>query len=678
MFYSNSFLARKGPLGTVWCAAHLQNRLKKSHITATNIPKTVERIMFPELPIALRMSGHLLLGVVRIYSKQVDYFCQDCKVLLFGVKKAYTSTNVNLPENATHATLESITLPDNFQLDVMDIDDNFDSERFHDNHLRSLEDITIEDQIPIGQDPYIVVSFNEDVSNSSFETGYQQMHEDSHLRTPVGTTVGGQDPGPSNQARIEDRSTTSMPEIEVMRDADPQIEIRRDAVPDHHPEDIPSWIDPRDDKLEPDIDVMDEVMNEKDNNTPNIELNFGDGSLPTQPREEPFSAALEQEPENFGSHNVIVGEHVTPELALRSTPPAEQPNRRPKRRRPLFDEVAVLSNRIMKRRLDHCSDIIRTRKPCHRFKIDGMFSNPILTGFSNDLRDAFNKDFVSSKPYLVLVEESSPAVAESSRAVHDSAEEIECLRNNEIPTETAVAESSRAVHDSPEEIERLRNNEIPTESNVLHDLINSPNRIVPSSAKSMPSPTTRDDYTPAFDPESSSWTNPMETTMGTISDRGASTGCLGSDMETPLTMLDEQIGFENTCLSDIPEMMNSGDGELSFLAEDDNTPAGSQGTPDFTRKQSGASEVDMLSVRSRAVAKFLKSRLSVTPISERQSEDLSLNKILEGKRRKVSARMVFETLVLKNCGLVDLHQEEPYGEITLKLMPKLAKDQSLN
>lgn len=120
------------------------------------------------------------------------------------------------------------------------------------------------------------------------------------------------------------------------------------------------------------------------------------------------------------------------------------------------------------------------------------------------------------------------------------------------------------MHDSPEEIERLRNIEIPTESNVLHDLINSPNRIVPSPAKSMSSPTRRDDYTPAFDPESSAWTNPMETTMGTISDRGASTGRLGSDMETPLTMLDEQRGFENTCLSDIPEMMNSGDGVIKL------------------------------------------------------------------------------------------------------------------
>ncbi|KAL8124549.1 hypothetical protein AgCh_012267 [Apium graveolens] len=102
--------------------------------------------------------------------------------------------------------------------------------------------------------------------------------------------------------------------------------------------------------------------------------------------------------------------------------------------------------------------------------------------------------------------------------------------------------------------------------------------------------------------------------------------------ETPLTVLDEQRGFENNYLSDIPEMMNSGDGDH-------------RGNPDFTKNQSGASEVDMLSVRPRAVAKFLKSRLSVTSISGRQSEDLSLNKILEGKRRKVSAQMVFETLL---------------------------------
>lgn len=41
MFYSQTYLARKGPLGTVWCAAHLQHRLRKSHYTSTDISSTV-------------------------------------------------------------------------------------------------------------------------------------------------------------------------------------------------------------------------------------------------------------------------------------------------------------------------------------------------------------------------------------------------------------------------------------------------------------------------------------------------------------------------------------------------------------------------------------------------------------------------------------------------------------
>lgn len=53
MFYSNTFLARKGPLGTVWCAAHLQHRLKKSHITSTHISSTVSLLPFPCISFSL-------------------------------------------------------------------------------------------------------------------------------------------------------------------------------------------------------------------------------------------------------------------------------------------------------------------------------------------------------------------------------------------------------------------------------------------------------------------------------------------------------------------------------------------------------------------------------------------------------------------------------------------------
>lgn len=47
----------------------------------------------------------------------------------------------------------------------------------------------------------------------------------------------------------------------------------------------------------------------------------------------------------------------------------------------------------------------------------------------------------------------------------------------------------------------------------------------------------------------------------------------------------------------------------------------------------------------RGVAQFLKDYSPCTPISEVPAEDFSLNKILEGKTRKIAARMFFEVLV---------------------------------
>lgn len=82
--------------------------------------------MFPEVPIALRMSGHLLLGVVRIYSKKVEYLCQDCNFVYTTFKKAFSS--IDLSEDASQAPVHAITLPDTFDLDALDLDDNISLE----------------------------------------------------------------------------------------------------------------------------------------------------------------------------------------------------------------------------------------------------------------------------------------------------------------------------------------------------------------------------------------------------------------------------------------------------------------------------------------------------------------------------------------------------------------------
>lgn len=86
----------------------------------------IDRIMEPEVPIALRMSGHLLLGVVRIYSKKVDYLFQDCNAVLTHLSKAFASIQITLPEDARQAPFQSITLPETFDLDALDINAGVD------------------------------------------------------------------------------------------------------------------------------------------------------------------------------------------------------------------------------------------------------------------------------------------------------------------------------------------------------------------------------------------------------------------------------------------------------------------------------------------------------------------------------------------------------------------------
>lgn len=45
-----------------------------------------ENILQPTVPLALRMSGHLLLGLVRIYSRKVKYLMSDASEALVKIQ----------------------------------------------------------------------------------------------------------------------------------------------------------------------------------------------------------------------------------------------------------------------------------------------------------------------------------------------------------------------------------------------------------------------------------------------------------------------------------------------------------------------------------------------------------------------------------------------------------------
>ncbi|ETL25404.1 hypothetical protein L916_20746 [Phytophthora nicotianae] len=110
MFYSQIVLAKKGPLGKIWLAAHWDKKLNKQQIFTADIHSSVQSILNPQVPLALRVSGHLLLGVVRIYSRKVKYLYTDCSEALVKIKLAFRPGIVDLPANNQQAASHTINV----------------------------------------------------------------------------------------------------------------------------------------------------------------------------------------------------------------------------------------------------------------------------------------------------------------------------------------------------------------------------------------------------------------------------------------------------------------------------------------------------------------------------------------------------------------------------------------
>lgn len=73
---------------------------------------------------ALRMSGHLMLGVVRIFSRKVSYLLNDCSEAMTKIKDAFRGPGgVDMAPGAATRRYDDITNPENF--DEMDLDSHF-------------------------------------------------------------------------------------------------------------------------------------------------------------------------------------------------------------------------------------------------------------------------------------------------------------------------------------------------------------------------------------------------------------------------------------------------------------------------------------------------------------------------------------------------------------------------
>lgn len=116
MLPNDAFLHKQGPLARVWLAAHWERKLSKTQLLQTPIPSNVDVIVDEdEGHVALRLSGQLLLGFARIYSRKAKYLQDDCSDMLLRIKVAFRgSAVIDLSHEQLHISRGTITLPDVF------------------------------------------------------------------------------------------------------------------------------------------------------------------------------------------------------------------------------------------------------------------------------------------------------------------------------------------------------------------------------------------------------------------------------------------------------------------------------------------------------------------------------------------------------------------------------------
>ncbi|XP_076239428.1 RAD21 cohesin complex component verthandi [Calliopsis andreniformis] len=238
MFYAHFVLAKKGPLARIWLAAHWDKKLTKAHVFETNIEKSVDGILQPKVKMALRTSGHLLLGVVRIYSRKAKYLLADCNEAFVKIKMAFRPGMVDLPEEHREAAVTAITLPEVFH--------DFDTA------MPELKDVDIEAQFSLNQSRAEEITMREDYGSLALVThdqGFGDMSFDAEppeLLRHAGAVEPSLDQthmlftdGPGIEAALEQKEKEPVPGPSVTAQAmDIDMPIRDDGFGGHLGQDI--------------------------------------------------------------------------------------------------------------------------------------------------------------------------------------------------------------------------------------------------------------------------------------------------------------------------------------------------------------------------------------------------------------------------------------------------------
>lgn len=227
MFYSETLLQKSGPLARVWLSANLERKLSKTHILQSDLGESIEAILMPsQAPMALRLSGQLLLGVVRIYSRKTRYLLDDCNEALMKIKMAFRSSgNNDMAPTLNASNREALLLPDRITpYDNLDILPPPDAAWL----LAQMDDVTATPMGRKGRVSNREINLQEDFNNSQFLHSGLDKDDDLAL-APLDDDI---------ELELDLGEDDERP-----RNVDRSIEMGRDAAPAMDDDDIFSEVD---------------------------------------------------------------------------------------------------------------------------------------------------------------------------------------------------------------------------------------------------------------------------------------------------------------------------------------------------------------------------------------------------------------------------------------------------
>lgn len=456
MFYHQFILAKKAPLARVWLAAHWERKLSKALVSETDLPSSVESIISPKVKLALRTSGHLLLGVVRIYSRKTKYLLADCTEAFVKIKMAFRPGMVDLPEEGRALTFAAVTLPEVFtDLDMT---------------LPELNEVEIHAQFTLNQGRIEEITMKEDIITSNFigDDGFGDMLFEGDLEPELARAGSALD-DPLYQSNDISKIST-IDDGEPMRITDSSLERSKLDIALDEPirddgfggEGVDFLADGFGDELNADALVPDFGDLPTTVAATDVTLEPVDTNL-VEEKGSPLTEAGQQDGANDTGNETTLLHNEVEAFVLEPVEVVQKKKRSKRKRKLVVDDPKILATEAIKSQLSDTTDIVtpatlapptkRRMKLKITSTVEKLFMSPcseaLASPIENSLMCNLTRMDVDDEPEIPRVEEDVSCIYEQSKcsSVSFANEEPNVTVIPEDPIDQALEEYERPVEE---------------------------------------------------------------------------------------------------------------------------------------------------------------------------------------------------------------------------------------